>query len=170
MAKASVSQMPFAFRNYSSVSNCSGIYQDGGQENETTSSGFRGFGFRVQGWIHCLVGFPRAVRPKSTSPIPKKNQISKTRFWQNCSAAEVLCLAVLSPSLPCAIVSEMHVVKKTRGARNTAWNSDFVSCHHDIATETGKSPLRTLPFLQVSPLPKYYVLQCLLTPVTGQPE
>ena len=85
--------------------------------------------------------FPRAIRTRSTSPILKKYRISKTRFRQNCSVAKMLCFAVLSASLPCAIVSKMHVLKNAHEARNTAWDSDFVSCHHDNAR------LRTLPLL-----------------------
>ena len=89
--------------------------------------------------------FPRAVRPKSTSPIPKNIQISKTRFGQNCSA-KVLCFAVLSASLPCAIVSEMHVVKKHAEPETLSWNSDFMSCHHDIAKQKKKKKIPTPNF------------------------
>ena len=100
-----------------------------------------------------------------------KKRISKTRFWQNCSVARMLRFAVHSASLPCVMMSTMHALKNARGARNTAWDSDFVSCHHDKAKKRGNSRLRTLPLLQISPLPKYCVLQYFLTsPVTGQPE
>ena len=100
-----------------------------------------------------------------------KNQMSKTRFWQNCSVAKMVRFAILSASLPCAMMSKMHVLKNAHGARNTAWDSDFVSCHHDNAKKRGKSRFRTLPPLQIDPLPKYCVLQYfLVSPVTGQPE
>ena len=105
-------------------------------------------------------GFSLCASTGNHFAYTKKAQISKTRFWQNCSVAKMLCFAVLSASLPCAMLSEMHVLKKARGARNTVWDSDFVSCHHDIAKKAGKSRLRTLLLLQISPLPQYCVLQC----------
>ena len=75
---------------------------------------------------HSLLVFPRAVADRIASRVYSKIQISKTRFLQNCAVAKMLCFTVLSASLPCAIVSEMHVLKKARGARNTAQDSDFV--------------------------------------------
>ena len=51
----------------------------------------------------------------------------------------MLCFTTLSASLPCAIVSEMHALKKARGARNTAQDSDFVSSHRDVAKKHEES-------------------------------
>ena len=36
-------------------------------------------------------------------------------------------------------MSEMHALKKARGARNTVWDNDFVSPHNDFAKKHGKS-------------------------------
>ena len=145
-----------------------GIYPDSGNENETTNSRLRVFS------VVCnllFTGFSSCSSTENHVNSTTKNQISKARFGQNCSVAKMLRLAVLSVSLPCAMMSKMHVLKNAHGARNTAWDCDFVSCHHDNAKRRGKSRLRTLPLLQISPLPKYCVLQYFLTsPVTGQPE
>ena len=156
----------FHFGNFSFA-----IYQDSGKENEITNSRLRVFsvmcnaGFALL-WI-LFMQFDRKNHVNYTT----KNQISNMRFWQNCSVAKILRFAVLSASPPCAKMSKMHVLKNAHGARNTAWDNDFVSCHHDNAKKRGKSRLRTLPLLQISPLPKYCVLQYFLTsPVMGQPE
>ena len=85
-----------------------------------------------------LLVFPCAIVDQIAFHLYQKIEISKTRFLQNCVVAQVSCFTVLSASLPCAIVSEMHVLKKARGARNTAQDSDFVSSHHDFAKKTRK--------------------------------
>ena len=61
---------------------------------------------------------PSAGRLSSISPI-LNNQISKTRIWQNCSVAKMLCFAVVSASLPCVIVPEMHAFKKKHAEPET---------------------------------------------------
>ena len=146
-----------------------GTYQDSGKENEITNSRLRVFsvvcnaGFALH-WIFFI------QLDRKPCKLYYKKKISKTRFWQNCSVAKMLRFAVLS-AVPCAMMSKMHVLKNAHGARNTAWDSDFVSCHHENEKKRGKSRLRTLPLLQISPLLKYCVLQYLLnSPVTGQSE
>ena len=111
----------------------------------------------------------RSCRPNCISSLLKELKFQKRGVFCNCSVAKMLVFALLSASLS-AIVSEMHALKTTHGTRNTAWDSDFVSFHHDVTNNTRKSRLRTLPLLQVSPLPKYCVLQGFLaSPGTGQP-
>ena len=109
-----------------------GIYQDSGKENESTNSRLRVFSVvcNAGSALHSIFFMQFDRKP---CKLCYKNQISKTRFWQNCSVAKMLRFAVLSASLPCAMMSKMHVLKNAHGARNTAWDSDLMSCHHENA-------------------------------------
>ena len=81
-----------------------------------------------------------SCRRNSSSPKLKNSNFKNMLFFgQNYSVAKMLCFGVLSASLPCAVVSEMHALKKARGAHNTAWGSDFVSSHHDFAKKIEES-------------------------------
>ena len=117
-----------------------GIYQDSGKENVTTNSRLRVFSVACNAgsalhWIF-FMQFDR----KPCKLYYNKNRFQKHVFWQNCSVAKMLRFAVLSASLPCTMMSKMHVLKNADGARNTARDSDFVSCHHDNAQNTRKIP------------------------------
>ena len=70
---------------------------------------------------HALLVFPHAAADRIAFRLYLKIQISKTHFLQNCAVAKMLCFTILSASLPCAIVSEMHVLKKsTRSPKHCA--------------------------------------------------
>ena len=68
-----------------------------------------------------------------------KNQISKARFWQNCSVAKMLRFAVLSASLPCAMMSKMHVLK-TRTEPETLRGTVILCLAIMIMRENAENP------------------------------